>query len=159
MTSPLQQKLKISGPVAAALLAGRPLEAEAALARAISAAPPEPHRVDTVFLVGAGPGDPDLLTLRALHVLQDVDVVFHERGVAPAVLDRARRDAERTCVDHKEAVPRLREAAHAGRRVAYVTRGTPAAEQHEALLAAGLVVISVPGVAEAAACAAVREAA
>src|SRR5262249_57088523 len=55
-------------------------------------------RTETVFLVGAGPGDPDLLTLRALHALADADVVFYDELVTAAVLDRARRGAEQVFV-------------------------------------------------------------
>ena len=51
-----------------------------------------------VTLVGAGPGDPELLTLKALRALQDADVILHDRLVAPGVLDMARRDARRICV-------------------------------------------------------------
>jgi uroporphyrin-III C-methyltransferase/precorrin-2 dehydrogenase/sirohydrochlorin ferrochelatase len=51
-----------------------------------------------VTLVGAGPGDPELLTLKALRALQDADVILHDRLVLPEVLDLARRDAARICV-------------------------------------------------------------
>ena len=51
-----------------------------------------------VWLVGAGPGDPELLTLKALRALQDADVILHDRLVPAAVLDLARRDAARICV-------------------------------------------------------------
>ena len=138
----------VDGPIAAALLGGRPIEAEAALARAIGGGPSARRGFDTVFLVGAGPGDPDLLTLRALHVLQDADIVFYERGVAPAVLDRARRDAERICIEPGDAARRVREATQAGRRVAYLTHGTASPDRHEMLRAAGLPVVTVPGVAD-----------
>src|SRR5882724_4923154 len=89
----------ISGPIGEAALAGRSAEAETKLVAAIDA-----HRVsesaakdetkhgsksETVFLVGAGPGDPDLLTLRALHVLSDADVVLYDELVTPGVRDRA----------------------------------------------------------------------
>jgi uroporphyrin-III C-methyltransferase/precorrin-2 dehydrogenase/sirohydrochlorin ferrochelatase len=51
-----------------------------------------------VTLVGAGPGDPELLTLKALRALQDADLILHDRLVPQAVLDLARRDAARICV-------------------------------------------------------------
>ena len=114
----------IDGPIGAAFLAGRTREAEATLARAID----DPiaaieDRQGVVHLVGAGPGDPDLLTLRALHVLQSADVIFYDDLVGPEILDRARRDAERVFVGKRKGAPgigqaeinrRLIEAAQAG---------------------------------------------
>src|SRR5262249_49156761 len=85
----------IAGPTAEAVLAGRSDEAEARLVAAIDGngarQSGDAGRTETVFLVGAGPGDPDLLTLRALHALADADVVFYDELVTAAVLDRARR--------------------------------------------------------------------
>jgi uroporphyrin-III C-methyltransferase/precorrin-2 dehydrogenase/sirohydrochlorin ferrochelatase len=92
----------IAGPIAEAVLAGRSDEAEARLVAAIDGngarQSSDASRTETVFLVGAGPGDPDLLTLRALHALADADVVFYDELVTAAVLDRARRGAEQVFV-------------------------------------------------------------
>ena len=81
------------GPVAAALRAGRTQRAEHLTARALEdpAAVPQGH----VVLVGAGPGDAGLMTLKGLRALQEADVIVHDRLVSPEVLDLARRDAAR----------------------------------------------------------------
>jgi uroporphyrin-III C-methyltransferase / precorrin-2 dehydrogenase / sirohydrochlorin ferrochelatase len=97
----------VTGPIGEAVLAGRGAEAERRLVSAIDASG-TPHgggTSETVYLVGAGPGDPDLLTLRALHVLSDADVVFYDELVTAGVLDRARRDAERVFVGKRRGEP------------------------------------------------------
>ena len=161
----------IAGPIAEAVLAGRSGEAEARLAAAIDddgAGESSAGKSETVFLVGAGPGDPDLLTLRALHALADADVVFYDELVTPAVLDRARRGAEQVFVGKRrgeagigqdEINRRLVAAARAGRRVVRLKGGDPfifgrGGEELEHLRAAGVPVVVVPGVTAALGCAA-----
>ncbi len=99
----------IAGPIAEAVLAGRSEEAEAHLVAAIDGNGArhsgDAGRTETVFLVGAGPGDPDLLTLRALHALADADVVFYDELVTAAVLDRARESPRRSAARRRWAFP------------------------------------------------------
>jgi len=126
----------IDGPIGAAALAGRWHEAEAALARASDHPDETGSKSGTVFLVGAGSGDPDLLTLRALRALQTADVVFHDDSVSPDILDRARRDAERIGIgrgNSRQHIGRenighkLAEAARAGRNAVLLVGGDGAA--------------------------------
>src|SRR5437763_5688969 len=100
-----------------------------------------------VFLVGAGPGSPGLLTLRAVECLRQADLVLYDRLVAPALLDHAPPTAERVCVtelagNHPERVPHIQEAmiaaARAGKCVVRLKGGDPcifgrAGEEAEAL--------------------------
>src|SRR6266852_1920095 len=97
----------IDGPIGALVLEGRKDEAEAALKQI---ADPSRYAVadevqGSVTLVGAGPGDPDLLTVKALRVLQDADVVFYDELVSPEILDRIRRDAARVAVGRRVGKP------------------------------------------------------
>src|SRR5262245_43459571 len=160
----------IAGPIAEAVLAGRSDEAEARRGAAIdgNGARSDASRTETVFLVGAGPGDPDLLTLRALHALADADVVFYDDLVTAAVLDRARRGAEQVFVGKRrgeagigqdEINRRLVAAARAGRRVVRLKGGDPfvfgrGGEELEYLREAGVPVVVVPGITAALGCAA-----
>jgi uroporphyrin-III C-methyltransferase/precorrin-2 dehydrogenase/sirohydrochlorin ferrochelatase len=100
-----------------------------------------------VHLVGAGPGDPDLLTLKAHRLLQAADVIVYDRLVSAAVLAVGRREAERVCVLPDEAGERVMTFVQAGRSVVRLTSGTSIAE-FETLWAAGIPVEIVPGVVE-----------
>lgn len=108
----------------------------------------------SVAIVGAGPGDPELLTLRALAILQDADLLIHDTAVGDDVLARARRDASRISLGPVGATPELevealmvREAA-SGSRVVRLHAGDPGEagrREQAALEAAGVVVTVVPG--------------
>ena len=155
----------VDGPIGALVLAGRGAEAEAALKDIADpsafAGAEAPGRVaGRVTLVGAGPGDPDLLTVKALRALQDADVVFYDELVSPEILDRARRDASRVPVGRRvgksgigqDAINRLLiEAATSGQRAVRLKGGDPfifgrGGEEIEALREAGISYSVIPGI-------------
>ena len=96
------------GPVAEMVLSGDEAKAQAALASEIAACQDDGSAKDEtprgeVYLVGAGPGDPDLLTFRAFRLMQKADVVLYDRLVEPKIMDRVRRDAERIYVGKRRS--------------------------------------------------------
>src|SRR5262245_64729488 len=93
-----------------------------------------PHSNGSVTLVGAGPGDPELLTLRAVRALQEADVILIDNLVAPAILDFARREAKKMMVGKSGYGPSCRQDeinalmitfAKAGKRVVLLKGGDP----------------------------------
>ncbi|HEU5063081.1 MAG TPA: uroporphyrinogen-III C-methyltransferase [Solirubrobacterales bacterium] len=117
-------------------------------------------RAGVVYLVGAGPGDPGLMTARSLELIAAADTVFYDRLIPPGALDGARDDAEFVYVGKQPGVPsvpqeeigeRLIEAARAGRSVVRLKGGDPfvfgrGGEEGEALREAGVEFEVVPGV-------------
>lgn len=129
-------------------------------ARPAGGSPPAEARRGIVYLVGAGPGNPELLTLRALRVLQQAEVVLHDHLVSPEVLDLTRREAERIFVgkerdrhslDQSEINTLMVRLARAGRIVVRLKGGDPflfgrGGEEIEALANAGIAFEVVPGI-------------
>lgn len=86
----------IDGPVAEMVFAGKPKVAADMLDEQLKAS--EPSSCGEVYLVGAGPGDPDLLTFKALRLMQKAEVVLYDRLVSSEIVDMTRRDAEKIYV-------------------------------------------------------------
>tara|TARA_R110002110_G_scaffold415612_7_gene652345 strand:+ start:151332 stop:152750 length:1419 start_codon:yes stop_codon:yes gene_type:complete len=158
----------VDGPIARDVLAGRETVAREAMLSRINR-----RRADTpvnghVDIVGAGPGDPELLTIKALRVLQDADLVVYDRLIGDGVLDLVRRDAERIYVgkarsNHSVPQDEINELlvahARAGRRVVRLKGGDPfvfgrGGEEMERLRAAGISAAVIPGITAATGCAA-----
>ena len=147
----------IDGPIGALVLSGHKDEAEAALnaiadPNLFAGALASGRLQGSVTFVGAGPGDPDLLTVKALRILQDADLVVHDQAVSPEILDRIRRDASRIVVgtSKDDANRQMIEAAQSGQRVVRLAGGDGLAlglsEELAALRESGITCLVVPGV-------------
>lgn len=152
----------LDGPGVEAALAGETEKAREMLAAAAEHAP----RRGEAWLVGAGPGNPDLLTLGALRLMQNADSVLYDQLIPESILDRVRRDAERVFVGKQRSRHTLPQSeinaemirrAKAGERVLRLKGGDPfifgrGGEEMAALTAAGVNVRVIPGITAASGC-------
>ena len=160
----------VQGNIAEQFFSGRDTEGEALLQKAIEqAGQTNKNTTETgeVWLIGAGPGDPDLLTFRALRLMQQADVVLYDRLVSPEILNLTRRDADRIYVGKKRAdhaVPQgeinqlLVDLALEGKTVVRLKGGDPfifgrGGEEIELLAESGVPFQIVPGITAASGCA------
>jgi uroporphyrin-III C-methyltransferase/precorrin-2 dehydrogenase/sirohydrochlorin ferrochelatase len=158
----------VDGAAARRFIEGDAHGAQALAQQLLARTSTAPRAKGEVTLVGAGPGDPELLTLKALRALQDADVILHDRLVPESLLDMARRDAERISVGkaaggigstQEEINALLIEHAQQGKRVVRLKGGDPfifgrGGEEMEALAEAQISFSVIPGVTAAAGCAA-----
>ncbi|GBL45884.1 siroheme synthase [Sulfuriferula multivorans] len=149
----------LQGPIAELVYAGNEAAAEAALKQQLDEETDDLPQGE-VYLVGGGPGNPDLLTFRALRLMQQADVVIYDHLVADAVLDMCRRDAERVYVGKERANHTMQQEginqllvryAQQGKRVLRLKGGDPfifgrGGEEIETLSENGIPFQVVPGI-------------
>lgn len=156
----------LSGPVSELMFAGKETEAESLLIETLSGSKSNKKELGEVYLVGAGPGDPDLLTFKALRLMQQADVVLFDRLVSQPVINLCRRDAEFINVGKarsEHTVPQddinqlLVDYAKKGHRVLRLKGGDPfifgrGGEEIETLAENGVPFQVVPGITAASGC-------
>ncbi len=150
----------VDGPAARRFIEGDSQGAQRIAQQLLATTSAAPRATGEVTLVGAGPGDPELLTIKALRALQDADVILYDRLVPAEVLDLARRDAAQICVGkaagnigstQHEINALLIEHATQGKRVVRLKGGDPfifgrGGEELQALAAAQINFSVVPGI-------------
>ncbi|GFO72033.1 uroporphyrin-III C-methyltransferase/precorrin-2 dehydrogenase/sirohydrochlorin ferrochelatase [Bathymodiolus japonicus methanotrophic gill symbiont] len=157
----------LQGSIAELFYSGKEAEAESRLKDAILNSPKQLDNSGEVYLVGAGPGDPDLLTFRALRLMQQADVVVYDRLVSTEILQLVRRDAEKIYVGKQRdnhSLPQesinelLARLAKEGKRVVRLKGGDPfifgrGGEEIETLAEQNINFQVVPGITAASGCA------
>lgn len=150
----------LEGDVAEDVVNGLEEKAEHRFLQQLAAAKTSTVAEGAVYLVGAGPGDPDLLTFRALRLMQKADIVVYDRLVSNAILELVRRDAEKVYVGKEKSNHTLPQDdinhlmityAKQGKRVVRLKGGDPfifgrGGEEIQSLLAAGISFQVVPGI-------------